>query len=81
MLDRRLNLRALAPQRGTIGLGPAGEEFPCSITDLTLRGAVLSVANILGPPQIFRLDIDGEAGTRCCRIIWVDEKKAGVQFE
>ena len=80
MLNRQLDLRALAPLRGIIRLGPAGEEFPCSITDLTPRGAVLSVANILGLPQSFRLEIDGEAGTRHCRIIWVDGNKAGIQF-
>ena len=81
MLDRQLNLRALAPLRGIIRLGPAGEEFPCSITDLTPRGAVLSAASTIGLPQSFRLEIDGEAGTRHCRIIWVDGKEAGVQFE
>jgi hypothetical protein len=80
MLDRQLDLRALAPQHGTIRLGAAGEEFSCSIIDLTPRGAVLSAASTFGLPQSFRLEIDGEAGTRHCRIIWVDGNKAGIQF-
>ena len=81
MLVRQLDLRALTPQRGTIRLGSAGEKFSCSIIDRTPRGAVLSAASTLGLPQIFRLEIDGEYGTRHCRIIWVDGNKVGIQFE
>jgi hypothetical protein len=81
MLERRTDLRALAHKRGTIRLGSAGEELPCSVIDLSLRGAGLSVGSTFGLPQVFRLEIDGEAGTRHCKVIWVDGKKLGVSFE
>jgi hypothetical protein len=32
-------------------------------------------------PRVFQLAIDGEAGARHCRVIWIDGKKLGVTFE
>jgi hypothetical protein len=81
MLDRRIELHALAHKRGTIRLGPAGPEHSCFVINLTLRGAALSVESSIRLPPTFRLEIDGEAGTRHCRVVWVDGKKFGVLFE
>ncbi len=81
MFERRKGPRISAHQRGVIKFGPRGQELPCTVNDLTGRGAGLSVASTFGLPQVFRLAIDGEAGSRYCRVIWTELKKLGVLFE
>ena len=81
MIERRRVIRVSTHQRGVIKFGSTGTEHPCTVNDLTPSGAGLSVGSIFGLPQVFRLTIDGEAGTRHCRVIWSDGKKLGVSFE
>ncbi len=79
MLDRRKDVRATTNLRGVIKFGAA--ELPCTVTDLTPRGAGLSLGTTFGVPQVFRLVIDGETNSRYCRVIWTNGKKLGVSFE
>jgi PilZ domain len=81
MIERRREGRVSIYKRGVIKFGSAGTELPCTVNDLTPRGAGLSVGSTFGLPQVFQLAIDGEAGTRHCRVIWTDGKKLGVSFE
>ena len=81
MIDRRKDSRVSTYKRGVIKYGPAGQELPCSIDDLTITGAGLNVATAFGLPRVFRLTIDGEVATRHCRVIWANGKKLGVSFE
>jgi hypothetical protein len=81
MIERRREGRVFIYKRGVIKFGSAGTELPCTVNDLTPRGAGLSVGSTFGLPQVFQLAIDGEAGTRHCRVIWTDGKKLGVSFE
>jgi hypothetical protein len=81
MIERRLDQRVLLSKHGSIKFGAAGTEVPCSVNDLTPRGAGLNVASSFGLPQVFQLTINGEKGTRHCRVIWTDGKKLGVTFE
>jgi hypothetical protein len=68
-------------KRGLIKFGAAGTQLPCSVNDLTPRGAGLSVVSSFGLPRVFQLVIDGEAAARHCNVIWTDGKKLGVSFE
>jgi hypothetical protein len=81
MLDRRKEIRASVNRRGAIKFGAAGQELPCTVTDLTSHGAGLSLGTTFGVPQVFQLAIDGETNSRHCRVIWVNGKKLGVSFE
>ncbi|MFI4960349.1 MAG: PilZ domain-containing protein [Hyphomicrobiales bacterium] len=81
MFERRQDRRISTSKRGLIKFGAAGTELVCSVNDLTLRGAGLSVISSFGVPRCFQLAIDGEAGTRHCKVIWTDGKKLGVSFE
>jgi hypothetical protein len=81
MSDRRKDDRASTNTRGVIKFGPAGQEMPCAIDDLTTAGAGLRVGTTFGLPRVFRLTIDGDVMTRHCRVIWSDGKKLGVSFE
>lgn len=81
MLDRRKDSRTSSHVRGVIKFGPAGQELPCTVEDLTTGGAGLHVGTTFGLPKVFRLTVDGEIETRHCRVIWTDGKKLGVSFE
>ena len=81
MLDRRKDIRETTNLRGAIKYGAAGQELPCTVTDLTPGGAGLSVGTTFGVPQVFRLAIDGEKSSRHCRVVWANGKKLGVSFE
>lgn len=81
MLDRRKDSRTSSHTRGVIKFGPAGQELPCAVEDLTTAGAGLRVATTFGLPKVFRLTVDGEIETRHCRVIWTDGKNLGVSFE
>jgi PilZ domain len=81
MFDRRKEPRVSVRTRGVINFGATGTELPCTVNDLTPRGAGLSVGTTFGLPQIFRLTIDGETRSRHCRVVWMDGKRLGVLFE
>ena len=81
MLDRRRDIRTTTNRRGAIRFGASGQEMPCTIIDLTPRGAGLSLGTTFGVPGVFQLAIDGEKGNRHCRVVWADGRKLGVSFE
>ncbi len=81
MSERRQDPRISISKRGLIKFGAAGTELVCSVNDLTARGAGLSVISSFGVPRVFQLAIDGEPGTRHCKVIWADGKKLGVSFD
>jgi len=79
--ERRRESRVATFKRGVIRFGANGMELPCRVVDQTQGGAGLSVSSTFGLPQVFRLAIEGEPGTRHCRVIWTDFRKLGVSFE
>ena len=79
--DRRKDARVAMHRRGVIKFGPAGQQLPCTVDDLTLVGAGLHVGSTFGLPKVFRLTVDGEIETKHCRVVWTDGKKVGVSFE
>jgi hypothetical protein len=81
VFDRRRDVRVSTNKRGLIKFGPQGLKLPCTIHDLTARGAGLSVASAFGLPRVFTLAIDGERSGRFCRVAWSEGKKLGVCFE
>jgi hypothetical protein len=80
-VERRREARRSIYLRGLIKSGPEGLEIPCTVHDLTSQGAGLSVASTFGLPRAFRLTLDGEHDDRYCRVMWIDEKRLGVQFK
>jgi hypothetical protein len=77
--ERRSDTRNSVRIPGTIKFGPIGTELPCTVHDLTPRGAGLSVATTFGLPETFQLVIEGR-GSRNCRVRWTDDRKIGVSF-
>ncbi len=81
MLDRRRETRVPLNKVGVIRFGAAGNERPCSVTDLSPSGAGINLASAFGVPHVFQLTIKGEAYARHCRVIWSEGTKLGVSFE
>jgi PilZ domain len=81
MQDRRRDSRLALNTVGAIKFGAAGHELPCTVVDLTPRGAGLIVASAFGVPRVFQLTIKGETGVKYCRVIWAEGGKLGVTFE
>lgn len=81
-VERRNEARRSAHhQRGIIKFGPKGQYLSCTIHDLTSQGASLSVGSSFGLPQFFWLTLDSDQKQRYCKVMWVDGKRLGVQFE
>lgn len=81
MNERRQDTRLSTHRRGVIKFGPAGQELSCTVEDLTAIGAGLHVPSTFGLPQVFRLTIDSDVGSKHCRVVWTDGKRVGVLFE
>ena len=79
--ERRQDTRISDHRRGVIKFGPAGQELSCTVEDLTTTGAGLHVPSTFGLPRVFQLTIDGEVGSKHCRVVWTDGKRVGVSFE
>ena len=81
MHDARKEPRGPLNKTGIIRFGATGNELRCIVTDLTLRGAGITLGSTFGIPQVFQLMINGETKLRHCRVIWADGSKFGVSFE
>lgn len=81
MLERRRDIREAKNLRGVIRYGAAGQEIPCTVANLTPRGAGLSLGTTFGVPEVFHLRIDGEPHSRHCRVAWTNSKMLGVAFQ
>jgi len=81
MIERRAELRQHTNIRGMARYGACSNEKPCTVSDLSTRGAGLTFASTFGVPNQFQLLIDGETYPRHCRVVWTDGKRLGVQFE
>ena len=81
MIERRTDPRQRTNIRGVARYGASTYEKPCTVSDLSPRGAGLTFATTFGVPRQFQLLIDGETSTRYCRVVWTDGKRLGVQFE
>jgi hypothetical protein len=79
-IERRREARVSTNRRGLIKFGARGQDLCCTVHDLSLSGAGLSVPSAFGLPNNFILAIDGEKTTRYCRVMWVEGKKLGVAF-
>ena len=81
MQERRRDTRVPQNTVGNIRYGAAGHERPCSVIDLSPRGAGIKLASAFGVPDVFHLVINGEAHARRCRVVWREGVKLGVLFE
>jgi hypothetical protein len=55
--------------------------IPCTIVDLTNRGACIQVADTRDVPDRFELSFGHRHAHRACRVTWRTENQLGVAFE
>lgn len=55
--------------------------IPCTILDLTNRGARIRLADMRGVPDRFELSFGQRHAHRACRVTWRAENQLGVAFE
>jgi diguanylate cyclase (GGDEF)-like protein len=80
MQERRKVMRTRSLLHGRILFNDRRSVIDCVIRNLSNLGASLEVANVVGIPPAFDLQIDHEAESRRCVAIWYGENRIGVEF-
>jgi hypothetical protein len=55
--------------------------IPCTIVDLTNRGACIELVDARDVPNRFELSFGNRHAHRACRVTWRTENQLGVAFE
>lgn len=80
MQERRQVARTRSLRHGQILLNDRHSVIDCVIRNLSNSGACLEVANVIGIPPAFDLQIDRETTSRQCVAIWYGDNRIGVEF-
>src|ERR1700761_2828497 len=78
MEDRRHNMRMRTLKAGTIVFNNRQSTFDCLVRNLSNTGACLQIDSSKDIPANFDLSLDGEI--RPCRLVWLSENRAGIEF-
>jgi PAS domain-containing protein len=78
--DRRKVARSRTLREGKILLNDRRSVIDCVVRNLSEAGACLQVASVVGIPPNFDLQIDHEAISRPCRMIWHAQNRIGIEF-
>jgi hypothetical protein len=79
MIEKRSVLRQRVLKGATIAFGGAG--IPCTVRNLSSKGAALDVATTLTLPSSFTLNIQTNQFIRRCHSIWRNDTRIGVAFD
>ena len=80
MQDRRKEPRHRTLRGGKIFFNNKNSVIDCTVRNLSPEGASLQVDSVVGIPRSFDLHVEGETGSRPCRVIWQSETRIGVSF-
>jgi diguanylate cyclase (GGDEF)-like protein len=80
MQERRKVIRSRSLFHGRILFNDRRSVIDCVIRNLSNLGACLEVANVVGIPAAFDLQIDHETESRQCVAIWYGENRIGIEF-
>jgi PAS domain-containing protein len=81
MEERRYAVRKRALLAGKILLNGQRSVIDCVVCNLSPQGARLQVASMVGIPQAFDLQIDGEKNARPCAAVWRARNRIGIDFQ
>jgi hypothetical protein len=82
MVDKRAHVRIPTREPARIvSLDDQPSQIACTITDLSRRGARLSVGNTADIPEVFELLIEPSGLRRLCKIAWKSNQELGVTFQ
>jgi diguanylate cyclase (GGDEF)-like protein len=81
MEERRHAARTRSLLAGKILLNGQRSVIDCLVRNLSPQGACLQVASVVGIPQTFDLQIDGEKNVRPCAAVWRARDRIGIDFQ
>ncbi len=81
MDERRHAARTRSLLAGKILLNGQRSVIDCIVRNLSPHGACLQVASVVGIPQTFDLQIDGEKTARPCAAVWRARNRIGIDFQ
>ncbi len=79
MSEHRIATRHRILKAGTIEF--SGVAVPCTVRNISERGAALEINSPLWFPDRFTLVIPSDALRKPCHIVWRREKRFGVAFD
>jgi hypothetical protein len=79
MAERRTVPRNRTLKSGKIRVSTRMSLIDCTIRNLSTKGALLLVPNILDIPDEFKLEMSDRT-TRDCRVTWRGDNRVGVEF-
>jgi hypothetical protein len=78
-VEKRTAARHKVLKGGTIAFD--GNDVPCTVRNLSSRGASLELASGITLPPSFMLVIETDQFARRCHPVWSREKRIGVAFD
>jgi hypothetical protein len=81
MTDRRMQVRVDAGRAARLVPEHGGRVLPCSVLDLSSKGARLETREPVDVHRRFNLLFDGNGDSHHCRVVWQNENQIGVTFE
>ena len=79
MIERRTTQRHRVLKGGTIAFD--GNDFACTVRNLSAKGAALDLAGSVSLPPTFMLLIESNQLLRRCYPVWSSDKRIGVAFD
>jgi hypothetical protein len=79
MNENRSSPRQRVLKAATIALRHGGA-ITSTVKNLSQRGAMLQIENVLGIPDEFTLIIQADNFKRACRVVWKKPSRIGVRF-
>ena len=80
MVERRTETRNRTLLAGKIAFNGRRSVIDCIVRNLSDNGACLQITNSAGIPTTFDLVLDGEPRGRPCKLVWLTDTRAGVEF-
>ena len=81
MVENRTTPRTRVLKGGVISFRQLGTTIDCTVRDLSLGGACVTITSPAGIPNEFELMLDCDKITRQCRVAWRGADRIGVAFE
>jgi hypothetical protein len=78
-IEKRTTPRHKVLKGGTIAFD--GNDVPCTVRNLSSKGAALDLARSIRLPPSFRLLIETDQFIRRCHAVWSRDKRIGVAFD
>lgn len=79
--DRRAFVRLWVYRDALLSIPGQMIAQPCSVRDLTVKGASIRLNGIALLPMVFEISFDGFRTLQSCRLIWRDGDFAGIAFQ